>query len=122
MNEIKKTQFVLVVDDHPRVLRLIEADLKLLGYDVLTTTSGEEALELVKTRKPDIMILDIIMPGTDGLEVLKQLRAFSQIPVIALSANLGERDNALRLGANDFVVKPFNSDEIVKRIEKLIGD
>lgn len=121
MNDTKKKHCVLVVDDHPKVLRFIEIDLKLRGFEVLTTTSGEEALELVKSKKPDIMLLDIIMPGIDGLEVLKQLRVFSQLPVIAFSASPGERDSAMHLGANNFMTKPFHPDDMVRRIDSLIG-
>jgi two-component system KDP operon response regulator KdpE len=121
MNKAEGKQLVLVVDDHPKVLRFIEIDLKLRGFDVMTTTSGEEALELVKSKKPAIMLLDIIMPETDGLEVLKQLRAFSQLPVIAFSASLGERDNALRTGANDFMTKPFHPDDMVRRIQAVLS-
>ena len=118
---MEKKRLVLVVDDHPKVLRFIEIDLKLRGFEVITTTSGEEALELVRSRKPDIMLLDIIMPGIDGLEVLKQLRAFSQLPVIAVSASPGERDNAMRLGAGDFVTKPFHPDDMARRIKMALN-
>jgi two-component system KDP operon response regulator KdpE len=121
MDCAEKKCCVLVVDDHPRVLRFIEIDLKLRGFEVLTATSGEVALELVKSEKPDIMLLDIVMPEMDGFEVLKQLRAFSLLPVIALSASHASQDDALRLGANDFVTKPFHPDEMVRRIGVLIG-
>ncbi|HEY79034.1 MAG TPA: response regulator [Dehalococcoidia bacterium] len=121
MNDIEKKKLVLVVDDNPRVLRFIEIDLKLRRFEVVTTTSGEEALELVKSKKPDIMLLDIIMPGMDGFEVLRQLRAFSQLPVIAFSASHGNHDDALRLGANAFITKPFHPDAMVRRIEALLG-
>jgi CheY-like chemotaxis protein len=121
MNKDGKKQLVLVVDDHPRVLRFIEIDLKLRGYEVITTTSGEEALGLVKSKKPDIMLLDIIMPGIDGLEVLRRLRGFSRLPVIAFSASPGERDSAMHLGANDFLSKPFQPDDIVRKINILTG-
>jgi two-component system KDP operon response regulator KdpE len=118
---VEKKRCVLVVDDHPRVLRFIEIDLKLRGFEVITTTSGEEALELVKSGEPDIMLLDIIMPEIDGFEVLKQLRAFSQLPVIAFSASHASHDDAIRLGADDFITKPFHPDEMVRRIGALIG-
>jgi two-component system KDP operon response regulator KdpE len=111
---------VLVVDDHPRVLRFVEIGLKLRGFKVITTTSGEEALELVKSAKPDIMLLDIVMPGMDGFEVLKNLRAFTQLPVIAFSASPGNYDDAMRLGANDFVHKPFDPDDMVRKIKALL--
>ncbi len=120
MNKAEKRQCVLVVDDHPKVLRFIEIDLKLRGFKVITTTSGEEALELVKLAKPDIVLLDIIMPGIDGFVVLKELRTFTKLPVIAFSASPGNQDEALRLGANDFMHKPFDPDDMVRKIKSLL--
>ncbi len=120
MNKAEKKQCVLVVDDHPKVLRFIEIDLKLRGFKVITTTSGEEALELVKSAKPDIVLLDIIMPGIDGFAVLKELRTFTKLPVIAFSASPGNQDEALRLGADDFMHKPFDPDDMVRKIKALL--
>jgi two-component system KDP operon response regulator KdpE len=122
MNDAKRKQLVLVVDDQPKVLKFIEVDLKLRGFEVIKTTSGEEALRLIKSKKPDIMLLDIVMPGVDGFEVLRQLRDFSRLPVIAFSASHASQDEAMRSGANDFITKPFRSDEMVRRIGLLIGD
>ncbi len=119
MNEVTKKTCVLVVDDHVKVLRFVEIDLRLRGFEVLTAASGDEALDLVKTANPDVMLLDIIMPEMDGCEVLKQLRAFSQLPVIAFSASPGNRDRAIRLGADSFVSKPFRPDEMARKIEEL---
>jgi two-component system KDP operon response regulator KdpE len=121
MNTKVKKQCVLVVDDHPKVLRFIEIDLKLRGFEVITTTSGSEALELVKSAKPDIMLLDIIMPEMDGFEVLEKLRNFTQLPVIAFSASPGNYRDAMRLGANDFMPKPFQPDEMVRKIKALLS-
>jgi two-component system KDP operon response regulator KdpE len=121
MNMEKKRQCVLVVDDHPPVLRFVEIDLKLRGFEVVTTNSGNEALELVKSAKPDIMLLDIVMPGMDGFEVLKKLRDFTQLPVIAFSASPENYHDAMRLGANDFVPKPFQPDEMASRIKALLS-
>jgi DNA-binding response OmpR family regulator len=120
VSETKEKQCVLVVDDQPRVLRLIEIGLKLRGFEVISTTSGQEALDLVKSAKPDIMLLDIFMPGIDGFEVLKELRNFTDLPVITFSASSGNCDSAIQLGANDFISKPFHSDEMVSRIKKLL--
>ncbi len=120
MSDMKKKKRVLVVDDHPKVLRFVEIDLKLRGFEVVTTTSGKEALELVKSAEPDILLLDIVMPEMDGFEVLRQLRAFSQLPVIAFSASHGNHDGAMRVGANDFMPKPFDADELAIRIKGLI--
>jgi len=121
MKTPERKQCVLVVDDHPKVLRFIEIDLKLCGFKVITTTSGSEALELVKSAQPDIVLLDIIMPGMDGFEVLRRLRDFTQLPVIAFSASPGNYHEAVRLGADDFMPKPFQPEEMVKRIEALLS-
>lgn len=120
MDEAKK-QCVLVVDDNPRVLRFIEIGLKLHGFDVLTTVSGEEALSLVKSSPPDIILLDIIMSGMDGFEVLRGLRDFKRLPVIAFSASSDNYYEAMQLGADDFITKPFDPDDLMRRINTLLG-
>ncbi len=120
MAESKKKRRVLVVDDHPKVLKFIEIDLKLRGFEVISTNSGKEALELISSRKPDVVLLDMIMPGIDGFEALKELRAFADLPVIAFSASPGTQDEAMRLGASDFMHKPFDPDEMAKKIMALL--
>jgi len=120
MNETERKKRVLVVDDQPKILRFVEIGLKLRGFEVITTTRCEEALEHIRSAEPDIMLLDIVMPGMDGFEMLRQLRAFSQLPVIAFSASAENRDGAMRLGANDFVLKPFDHNEMIRRIGALI--
>jgi two-component system KDP operon response regulator KdpE len=120
MTGAKEKRRVLIVDDQPKVLKFIEIDLKLRGFEVIGATSGNEALELVKTLKPDIILLDMIMPGIDGFEVLKELRAFADLPVIAFSASPENQDEALQCGANDFVHKPFNPDDMARRIRVLL--
>ena len=121
MKMTEKRWCVLVVDYHPKVLRFIEIDLTLHGFDVVTTMSGAEVVALVKSVKPDIMLLDIIMPEVDGLEVLKRLREFTQLPVIAFSASHGSHDDALKNGANDFMAKPFRPDDLLRKIEALLS-
>jgi len=91
--------------------------LRGAGFAVVTATDGAEALDLVRSAEPHLMLLDIIMPGTDGFEVLRQLRRFSQIPVIAFSAKPEVAKEVLTLGANDFVAKPFRPEDIIDRIK-----
>ncbi len=98
---------VLLVDDEQAILRVFSIQLRVSGYEVITALSGQEALELVDSAKPDIMLLDIIMPGVDGFEVLKKLRSNSQLPVIVFSARSDNAVKAVALGANDFLAKPF---------------
>ncbi len=121
LDNVEKKQCVLVVDDHPKVLRFIEIDLKLRGFKAITTTSGDEALKLVKSAQPDIILLDIVMPVMDGLEVLRKLRTFTQLPVIVFSASPDNYHESIRLGASDFVTKPFQPDDMVRRITALLA-
>jgi len=121
MNTLEKKRIVLVVDDEQKVLRFMEINLRLRGLEVFTTTSGEEALELVKSVKPDIVLLDIIIPGMDGFEVLKTLRAFSPLPVIVFSASITNYDEAMRLGANAFISKPFQINDMMNSINILLS-
>jgi DNA-binding response OmpR family regulator len=109
-----------VVDDHPKVRKFVEISLKLRGFKVVCASCGEEALKLVESASPDIMILDIVMPGMDGFEVLEKLRTIRKIPVIAFSASPGSRDNILQAGADDFLPKPFDPDVMVGRIQALL--
>jgi two-component system KDP operon response regulator KdpE len=120
MVEIRKKKRVLIVDDHPGVLKFIEIDLKLRGFEVITALSGAEALELVKSAGPDIILLDMIMPGMDGFQLLKELRTFSDLPVIAFSASPGNQDLALESGADDFAHKPFDPNDMARRIMALL--
>jgi DNA-binding response OmpR family regulator len=110
---------VLVVDDEPRILKFLEVKLKASGYGVLTANSGVQALEQVEAQEPDLVVLDVLMPKKDGFETLRELRAFSSVPVIILSAKEAETDKikGLKLGADDYLAKPFSPDELVARIE-----
>ena len=111
---------VLVVDDDVRILRFIRLSLRLAGYTVTTAASGEEALELFKSEPADIVVLDLLLPVMDGFTVLRELRAFSRVPVIAVSAHASAAGEALKLGANEFVCKPFNPEELLKSIGNLL--
>ena len=110
---------VLLVDDEERILNFLRSKLKASGYEVLTASNGVEALEQAQGQEPDLIVLDILMPKMDGFEVLKELRTFSPVPVIILSARGTDADRikGLGLGADDYLPKPFNPDEFVARIE-----
>ena len=109
---------VLVVDDEPPIVRAVAANLRVRGYEVLTAASGEAALAAAETHQPDCVVLDLGLPGIDGLEVLRRLRTWTEIPVVVLTAVDGERDKvtALDLGADDYVTKPFGVAELMARI------
>jgi DNA-binding response OmpR family regulator len=110
---------VLIVDDEVRIVKFLDLKLKASGYEVLTASNGLEAIAQVQTEEPDLVVLDVIMPGMDGFETLKQIRALSPVPVIILSAVEGNIDKirGLKMGADDYLAKPFNPDELVARIE-----
>ena len=110
---------ILLVDDEERILNFLASKLKASGYAVIAAKDGAQALEQVKGQEPDLMVLDLIMPRMDGFEVLKELRRFSAMPVIVLSARGANADKikGLSLGADDYLAKPFNPDELVARIE-----
>ena len=115
---MKKFQ-VLVVDDEQRILNFLTSKLKATGYEILTASNGVEALEQVQAQEPDLVVLDILMPQKDGFETLKELRTFSPVPVIILSAKGTNTDKVkgLSLGADDYLAKPFSPDELIARIE-----
>ena len=112
---------ILIVDDEPRIVNFLRSKLKASGYEVLTASNGVEGLEQAQAQEPDLIVLDLLMPKMDGLEMLKQLRTFSVVPVIVLTAKGADTDRikGLRLGADDYLPKPFNPDELVARIETI---
>jgi len=109
---------VLVVDDEPQILRALRIALRGHGYAVQTAQDGEEALDRLATHPPDAVILDLMMPGKSGFDVVREVRAWSQVPIIIVSARGAERDKveALDLGANDYLTKPFGVDELLARL------
>jgi len=110
---------VLVVDDEPRVLFFLRSRLKVSGYEVLTASNGLEALDQIQMQEPDLVILDVVMPGIDGFETLRRIRSSSSVPVIILSAKEASVDKVqgLDLGADDYLAKPFDPNELAARIE-----
>lgn len=109
---------ILVIDDEPEILRAVGSGLRALGYQIRATSTGEEGLRLAAQAMPDLVVLDLMMPGMDGLEVCRRLRAWSEVPIIVLSAHSQERQKviALDLGADDYLTKPFGMDELTARI------
>lgn len=110
---------ILVVDDEPSILNLVASYLKAEGYEVFTASDGLAALKAVKAYKPDILLLDIMLPGLDGLEVLSRLRRESDVYVILLTARTEETDKivGLSVGADDYVTKPFSPRELTARVK-----
>src|SRR5712692_6318908 len=113
---------VLVIDDEPQIRRALRAGLERNGYTVSLAASGEEGLDQAALRPPDLVILDLAMPGMDGFEVCRQLREWSKAPIIVLSVREGEADKirALDLGADDYLTKPFSLGELLARLRAVV--
>jgi DNA-binding response OmpR family regulator len=113
---------ILAVDDEPLYLRLLKVNLEPEGYEVITASDGEAALELVASKQPDLVILDVMMPKLDGITTCERIRQFSNVPIIILTARGEEQDRVrgLDVGADDYVVKPFSVTELVARVRAVL--
>ena len=117
---------ILVVDDEIYIVHILDFSLGMEGYEVITALDGEQALEKLKTEKPDLIVLDIMMPKLDGYEVCKAIKSSPEtrhIPVILLSAKGRNVDQKLGfdVGADDYITKPFSPRKLVERINQLLG-
>ncbi|NJP05435.1 MAG: response regulator transcription factor [Chloroflexaceae bacterium] len=121
MSELKD-KLILVVDDEARMVNFMRMNLELEGARVMSASNGRDALENTREDMPDVVLLDIMMPGMDGFETLKRLREFSQVPVLILTAKDEEEDRirGLELGADDYIGKPFSHRELVSRIRAVL--
>src|SRR5574342_1181233 len=110
---------ILVVDDEPSITNLVSAYLKPGGYEVFTAADGTAGLKAARAFKPDLVILDVMLPGIDGIELLSRLRRESEVYVIMLTARTEETDKivGLSVGAEDYVTKPFSPRELVARVK-----
>ncbi len=120
--DVYKNKLILVVDDEERMARFIRLNLEHDGFQVIEAYRGMQAVQLIRDRMPDVVILDVMMPDLDGFEVLQLIRETSQVPVIMLTAR-GEEDDRVRgleLGADDYVTKPFSPRELVSRVRAVI--
>jgi two-component system KDP operon response regulator KdpE len=109
---------ILVVDDEPQIRRVMRSTLSTQGYTVTEAKTGEEALESIRKERPDLVLLDVNMPGMGGIETCREIRRSSDAPIIILTVRKTERDKVLALdaGADDYVVKPFGMEELLARI------
>jgi CheY-like chemotaxis protein len=118
---------IMVVDDNPDIITIVKTILEGKGYNVLSASSGQELLNLLNNQKPDLIILDIMMPEMDGLEVLGRLKGITEtasIPVILLTAKVQYEDvlGGYKLGADYYITKPFTSTQLVNGINLLLGE
>jgi two-component system, OmpR family, KDP operon response regulator KdpE len=117
-----KAATILVVDDEPQIRRVLRTTLSAEGYTILEARDGTEALEKVRNAKPDLILLDMNMPGLDGLQTCREIRSDSEVPIIMLTVRSAEKDKvrALDAGADDYVVKPFGIQELLARVRALL--
>ncbi len=115
-------RLIMVVDDEPAIVRLVKATLQADGYAVVSATRGEEALAALDDQRPDLIVLDLMMPGIDGFETLRRIRMETQVPVIMLTARAADSDKlrGLEGGADDYMTKPFNPDELAARVAAVL--
>jgi DNA-binding response OmpR family regulator len=113
---------ILIVDDEPKIVRLVADYLEAAGFSVTTARSGDEALMRARTEDPDLVVLDLGLPGLDGLDVTRTLRRDGELPIIMLTARDDETDRiiGLELGADDYVTKPFSPRELVARVRAVL--
>jgi DNA-binding response OmpR family regulator len=116
---------ILIVDDDPQVTTLLKRYLSLKNFEITTTNQSSKAIQIANLIYPDLFILDLMMPPPDGFELCRQLRAdpnFAHSPILIITAMDISNSNATSLGANDYLAKPFNLDEVITRIEFLLED
>jgi len=116
---------ILIADDEPDIIQLVTFRLEKSGYEVLSAANGKEALDLIQTKKPDLVLLDLRMPIIDGYEVCRQVKAdqaLKDTPIILLTASsvIKLKEKVTQLKAEDYIIKPFSAEELSKKIEKFI--
>jgi DNA-binding response OmpR family regulator len=113
---------ILAVDDEPLYQHLYKVNLEKEGYDVVTASNGEEALDMVSSHHPDLVILDVMMPKLDGITTCERIRQFSNVPIIIVTARGEEIDRVrgLNVGADDYVIKPFSATEVIARVRAVL--
>jgi DNA-binding response OmpR family regulator len=113
---------ILVVDDEPRYVRLMEANLISEGYEAMKAYDGQRAVEMVADNQPDLVLLDVMMPGLDGFGACERIREFSSVPIIMVTAKGEEQDRVrgLDVGADDYIVKPFSATEVLARVRAVL--
>jgi CheY-like chemotaxis protein len=124
---MENNKTIMVVDDNPDIITIVRTILEGRGFNVLSASSGAECLEALKSQKPDLIVLDIMMPEMDGLEVLTRLKSlseFTNIPVVLLTAKVQYEDvlGGYKLGADYYITKPFTSTQLINGINLLLGE
>ena len=122
IDDMQNDKLILVVDDEPQITRLVRSYLEKAGYRVIQAGDGPGAVALFEEQVPDLIVLDLMIPGMDGIEVTRTIRTASRVPIIMLTARTDEVDRliGLEIGADDYVVKPFSPRELVARVKAVL--
>jgi two-component system KDP operon response regulator KdpE len=117
-----KQTTILIIDDEPKIVRFIKTSLSLAGYNLLIASTGQSALTQYEQEQPDLIILDLGLPDMDGFDILQEVRSYSTVPIIILTARDDEKDKVkgLELGADDYLTKPFGARELEARIQAVL--
>lgn len=119
---VNHTEKILVVDDEPAVRRILQTRLSMVGYEVVTASDGQKCLDIFANEQPDLVVLDVMMPNGDGYYTCQELRKYSDVPIIMLTAlgDVADRISGLQLGADDYLAKPFSPKELEARINTVL--
>jgi len=112
---------ILIVDDEPGIGKVLRVEFSLSGFDVTTTTSGAEAIELIRAQEPDVVLLDVLMPDVSGTDVLNAVRTFSHVPIIVFTGHAEIGQSTLKLGASDYITKPFNHELLMDKVKSVLS-
>jgi DNA-binding response OmpR family regulator len=112
---------VLIIDDEPQIGKIFGLKLKIAGFDVTATTSGADGIEIIRNTRPDIVLLDILMPDVTGFDVLDRVRKFSNVPIVVFTARPETVRIAIGMGANDSITKPADPDRVVNKIREVLA-
>jgi len=120
-DSLETVKDILIIDDEPQICKIFGLKLKLAGYQVISTTSGTEGIDIIRNQQLNLVVLDIFMPRITGIDVLIEVRKFSTIPIIVFTAHPEDAEIVKELGANDCIIKPVNPEVLITKIKDILA-